>query len=132
MSDQKAWLVGEIPAATSHGRIPVAGWIKGHFGLDFRIWHDEISDDFTKGWCLTHIPTGRVTMGIFAPLAQAQELADAFAEMTDWSFAESEKAKDLVFLVRGFRNQHADTISLRSPLYSPLWPETIYPTGEAA
>lgn len=124
------WQVGEIPAITDCGRIAIAGWVRGHFGLDFRIWENAICDDYQKGWCLTHIPTGRVAMAIFAPLHRAQELADEFSLLGDWSFSENEDAKSLSVVARGFRNTHGSAVAFRSPCYSPLWPLETYSAGD--
>lgn len=126
------WKIGEIPAITDYGRIPIAGWVHGFFGLDFRVWSSETDEDFRKGWCLTHLPTGRIAMGIFTPLDRAQELADELSSLGDWSFSEDEDNRSLAAIARSFRDKHRHVVSFRSAHYSPFWAVETQPAGDPA
>lgn len=67
---------------------PVAGWVKGVWALDFRVFDlsEGWDEDLSGGWLLTHLPTGRRTFGIITPLDEATQIADAINEMADWDF----------------------------------------------
>lgn len=84
MSGQ-GWSVGEIPLATTRGSQIVAGWLKGHFGIDFRVFLNR-DEEWQGGWAITHMPTGYVMRRIFSELRIAQAFTDVVADMGDWSF----------------------------------------------
>lgn len=79
------WQVGEIPLTTTRGKQIAAGWVRGHFGLDFRVMLNS-EDAWQGGWAITHIPTGYVMRRIFSSLPVAKAYTDAVAEKGDWSF----------------------------------------------
>lgn len=81
------WTIGEIPTASPAGRHPVAGWVKGSFGLDFRAaWYQqEAHPDGTAGWVITHIPTGFALFGVLMSLPAAQAIVDEIAALCDWT-----------------------------------------------
>lgn len=86
MSGQ-GWTVGEIPLATTRGTQVVAGWLKGYFAIDFRVFLNR-EEEWQGGWAITHLPTGYVTRRIFSDLRIAQAFTDALADLGDWSFTE--------------------------------------------
>lgn len=92
MSAGDDWTAGAFDALVGYPdkmgeakTFPVAGWLKGPWALDFRVW-EVTTDDWGDiepegGWCLTHVPTGFVACGIKGALAFAQSIADAFDMM---------------------------------------------------
>ena len=65
----------------------VAGWRKGLFGLDFRVFDDGDGEFAQGGFILTHIPTGYVVRQIVGVgTTRAKELADEIAESANWDF----------------------------------------------
>ncbi len=72
----------------SNTRHKAAGWVKGLWALDFRVFDlsEGWDEEHVGGWMLTHLPTGRRTFGILAPLDEALAIADGINAMADWDF----------------------------------------------
>lgn len=94
MSD--GWHIGAIPfaAPSSQGlfKAEAAGWVNGLFGLDFRMYHDEVYD-LDSGFQLTHIPTGYAVCAILAPLPKAKKLAEEIQAGANWDFSDAGSVK---------------------------------------
>lgn len=82
-----SWVCGQIQATSAGGMKVFPGWIRDHFGLDFRaVWYPEDeTPDGACAWALTHLPTGLGMFGFIMDLASAQATAEAVAEWADWS-----------------------------------------------
>lgn len=80
------WVCGPIQAKVSTGTKTFPGWVKGHFGLDFRaVWYpEEETPDGACAWALTHLPTGLGMFGFLMDLAGAQATAESIADWADW------------------------------------------------
>jgi len=97
------WQVGPIPITVVgdnneaiETRI-VAGWHKGNWGLDFRVFDiGDYKDDLYSGWMLTHLATGYSAFGILEPMEDAFRIADEIDAMADWDFQDPVKAKGLI------------------------------------
>lgn len=95
MAEQStSWIAGAFMASTNKGEFCVAGWLKGSFALDFRIWWplDEEAPCGPVGWMLTHIPLGWGVIGLLMSLEEAQNIADEMAGWGDWSVIEPANA----------------------------------------
>ena len=80
------WAVGAVPIANAKGRVDLAGWTDGTFGLDFRVADGAAASEINSGiWALTHLATGRLVCGIAAPLDQAQGFVAMLHAAADWS-----------------------------------------------
>mgnify|MGYP003427983403 FL=1 len=100
------WQIGPIPLKVVGDdnevieTINVAGWRKGNWGLDFRVFDiGDYEDELWSGWMLTHLATGFSAFGILEPLNDAFLIADEIDEMADWSFDEPSGAKALSGIV---------------------------------
>lgn len=68
----------------------VAGWVQGPFGLDFRVFDDDVGDFSNTGFVLTHLPTGMIVRQIVGVgMAEAMALADEILAAADWSFTDA-------------------------------------------
>lgn len=84
------WEVGAITGKFESKGEPndqiIAGWIKGPFGLDFRVfWDDDLDGYPAPGWVLTHLDSGRIVRCMLGSLAAAQAYADRLADAADWN-----------------------------------------------
>lgn len=86
------WQAGAFDArCTGDVLIPIAGWIKGPFGLDFRAFVGGYElglggYEFPKrGWCITHTPTGYAIQNVVGDLEEAKAVADRLTAFGDWS-----------------------------------------------
>lgn len=87
------WKAGEFNFSAADGAtVRVAGWVKGFWALDFRVWYGAKS--LFAGWALSHIPTGRLAVGILDDLEKAQAIADLVDGLGDWNFTEYERVRD--------------------------------------
>ncbi len=97
VSDWQGWRVGVInlkcAAPDKPVDVPVAGWTKDAFGLDFRVIANDDGDYCIPGWCLTHLPTGFVVRYIDAGHIEALSLADEIAAAGDWDFTDPAEGK---------------------------------------
>jgi hypothetical protein len=85
-----AWTVAPVALKVAGKNGPtdhiVAGWINGPFGLDFRVFTDDVVGDATPGFMLTHLPTGFVVRALIAVgMKEAMALADEILDSADWT-----------------------------------------------
>lgn len=97
------WQIGPIPIAVVGDSdepikiINVAGWHKGNWGLDFRVFDiGDYEEDLHSGWMLTHLATGYSAFAILEPIEDAFRIADEINAMADWDFQDPVKAKGLI------------------------------------
>lgn len=123
----EGWTALAFEAATSDGIAQVAGWVKGQFGLDFRVFDDgqDWDSGYVSGWQVTHLGTGFKVCGIIAPLRQATELADVLAGMADWAEAEASDVSAFIAPFAEFKGAHPGVV-VRYPIaFGPLLTEKI-------
>lgn len=87
MSASATWTAGEIPIAAESGPVGIAGWLSGHFGIDFRPFAPRLCCG-GGGWVLTHLPTGYAILGIAGDFATAALVVADVAEWGDWDFTD--------------------------------------------
>lgn len=77
--------------------MPIAGWVKGIWALDFRVFDlsEGWDEDLSSGWMMTHKPTGRCVFGIVCPLSEAMDIADKISAMGEWEFEGDTPPKSL-------------------------------------
>jgi len=121
----REWVAGSFEVATFAGEgkppaiLPIAGWIKHPFALDFRVFDDD-AEWIDAGWYLTHIPTGFGIGGIIANLPEAKIVADEIREIADWSFTETDGAKTVAPAFVEFRAKCETKIVRGGPIAGPL------------
>lgn len=109
--------------------LPVAGWVWGKWGLDFRVWKND-EGDCIQGWCLTHTPTGYKAFGIHAKLEDAQRIAEQIDAMADWSFTKPEDAKKLSGIIPAVKERFGHRVTRDNPTFGP-WFYTLGPVMDA-
>lgn len=103
------WTAAEFRVTTDQGAIPVAGWVRGIFSLDFRVFDNSCEfdeEELVGGWALTHIPTGLRVAGLVTSLGNAKELADRILSLGDWDFTDPQGGKKLGDHMRDMRDQN--------------------------
>ena len=112
------WQVGEIELRVEGDQAApvvertVAGWVKGLFGLDARVFYDD-NENLTPGFVLTHLPTGYVVRQLHCGLSQAKQIADQIAEGADWHFhdaADGPRVKACGPAVLAVMQSHPNTV----------------------
>ena len=87
---ENPWVAGEFAIKCHDGNASaydetVAGWLKGIFAIDFRVFLEEDDDnDYRKGWVLTHLPTGMICAKMGCPRLEAFRWADEIAALPGW------------------------------------------------
>lgn len=115
------WTAGEFIAKTEEGARPIAGWVKGVFALDFRVFRESAWDDENQsGWQLTHLPTGYRVLSLLVPLDGAVSLADEFADLSDWDFTDPAEAKSRSPIACEFIAKHPGKVVRWATAHSPL------------
>lgn len=121
----RAWKAAAFDVMTDEGQEQVAGWVNGLFALDFRVFdvahRRAILSKCRPGWAMTHLPTGRLTAGIVAPLAKAMEIAQEIAILGDWNFSDREKARKFASAINGLRAVYPGELLLKSAAFGPLF-----------
>jgi hypothetical protein len=115
------WRPGGFTVNTDHGPRTVAGWISEPFALDFRVWWNRVDEDYTKGWLLTHIPTGFQCFGIAASLERAFEIAGRMSALGDWNFTDPEAKKPLLPAVRSLVEELGNELLMGGASLAPLY-----------
>lgn len=76
MSKADGWIKGEVRRFCSPGEwIPIEGWIKGSFGIAYRLGQYDI----------THLPTGYGLLGYFKLLKEAKRFCDLLESRGNWT-----------------------------------------------
>jgi hypothetical protein len=78
------WRAASFAISTLQGRLPVDGIVRSPFGIDQR----SIDEAGTRGWSLTHLPSGLAVVRQIKVLAVALAFADRIAALTDWTVQE--------------------------------------------
>lgn len=131
------WVAAELEVATPDGLLPVAGWVRGVFALDFRVFdilHTlDPESELAAGWALTHLPTGYAVAGLVTPLNEAKELVERISALGDWDFTDLQKARGFSKSMAAMRDQAQGAILLNpTAVFSPIFPEDVKATGAPA
>ena len=78
------WRAASFAISTPQGRLDVDGIVRSPFGIDQR----TIDEAGTRGWSLTHLPSGLAVVRQIKVLAVALAFADRIAALTDWTVQE--------------------------------------------
>lgn len=117
------WTVAPVTAkcAGKDGPIDhvVAGWVKGPFGLDFRVFEDEDGEYLNPGFVITHLPTGMVVRQLVSVgMAEAKALADEILDSADWTFTGKPAAEHRV-AVQAIMQRHKGKVATGHSLIGP-------------
>lgn len=86
-----SWRAASFAISTLQGRLPVDGIVRSPFGIDRR----SIDEAGTRGWSLTHLPSGLAVVRQIKVLAVAIAFADRIAGLTDWTVQEINATPEL-------------------------------------
>jgi hypothetical protein len=75
------WHGASFAISTPQGRLPVDGIVRSPFGIDER----TIDEAGTRGWSVTHLPSGLAVVRQIKVLAVALAFVDRIAALTDWT-----------------------------------------------
>jgi len=78
------WRAASFAISTPQGRLTVDGIVRSPFGIDQRI----IDEAGTRGWSVTHLPSGLAVGRQIKVLAGALVFVDRIAALTDWTVQE--------------------------------------------
>ena len=78
------WYAASFTINTPQGRLPVDGIVRSPFGIDQR----SIDVAGTRGWSVTHLPSGLAVVGQIKVLAVALAFADRISALTNWTVQE--------------------------------------------
>jgi hypothetical protein len=78
------WRAASFAISTPQGRLDVDGVVRSPFGIDQRTI-DEVG---TRGWSVTHLPSGLAVVRQIKVLAVALTFVDRIAALTDWTVQE--------------------------------------------
>jgi hypothetical protein len=86
LSDSQAmqasgWRGASFAISTPQGRLPVDGIVRPPFGIDQR----TIDEAGTRGWSVTHLPSGLAVVREIKVLAVALAFVDRIAALIDWT-----------------------------------------------
>ena len=85
------WRASSIAISTPRGRFIVDGIVRSPFGIDER----TIDEAGTRGWSVTHLPSGLAVVRQIKVLAVALAFVDRIAGLTDWTVQEIRATPDL-------------------------------------
>lgn len=127
------WVAGEFVVKTTGGERRVAGWIKGHFALDFRPYWQRASDraDGTVGWCLTHLVTGYSVFGLLMGLERAQAVAEEVADWANWEHVDPLSVRFLSGKKKELQERHFPAICHTDDL-TPPWCDLVFEDRDGA
>lgn len=92
----KGWTIAPIPAVDHHLNPyhKIAGWTKGHFGLDWRPARDDAANEGEPGvWSITHLGTGGSVAHIGGTFEDAASFVETLEELADWNFTDLAESK---------------------------------------
>ena len=78
------WCAASFAISTPQGRLDVDGIVRSPFGIDQR----TIDEAGTRGWSVTHLPSGLAVVRQIKVLAVALAFIDRIAGLTDWTVQE--------------------------------------------
>ena len=78
------WRAASFAISTPQGRLTVDGIVQSPFGIDQR----TIDETGTRGWSVTHLPSGLAVVRQIKVLAVALAFVDRIAALTDWTVQE--------------------------------------------
>jgi hypothetical protein len=85
------WRAASFAISTPQGRLNVDGIVRSPFGIDQR----TIDEAGTRGWSVTHLPSGLAVVRQIKMLAVALAFVDRIAGLTDWTVQEIRATPDL-------------------------------------
>ena len=85
------WRAASFAISTPQGRLDVDGIVRSPFGIDPR----SIDEEGTRGWSVTHLPSGLAVVRQIKVLAVALAFVDRIAELADWSVQEIRATPEL-------------------------------------
>ena len=85
------WRAASFAISTPQGRLPVDGIVRSPFGIDQR----TIDEAGTRGWSVTHLPSGLAVVRQIKVLAVALAFVDRIAGLTDWTVQEISATPEL-------------------------------------
>ena len=117
------WRAASFAISTPQGRLTVDGIVRSPFGIDQR----TIDEAGTRGWSVTHLPSGLAVVRQIKVLAVALAFVDRIAALTDWTVQEIRATPDLRAQVQTALDQAYDDFyraaSRRSRKIRPRPPE---------
>lgn len=101
----------------------VAGWIKSHWALDFRVFNvgDDWEDWLRGGWTLTHVATGMRAFGFLMPLDEAKDAADFVDTLADWSFTDPAYVSKLRGVAGPVHDKYGDDVVRQKSAFAPTF-----------
>lgn len=85
------WRAASFAISTLQGRLPVDGIVRSPFGIDER----TIDEAGTKGWSVTHLPSGLAVVRQIKVLAVALAFVDRIIGLADWTVQEINATPEL-------------------------------------
>ena len=85
------WRAASFAISTPQGRLDVDGIVRSPFGIDQR----TIDEAGTRGWSVTHLPSGLAVVRQIKVLAVALAFVDRIAALTNWTVQEIRAAPEL-------------------------------------
>ena len=85
------WRAASFAISTPQGRLDVDGIVRSPFGIDQR----TIDEAGTRGWSVTHLPSGLAVVRQIKMLTVALAFVDRIAGLTDWTVQEIRATTDL-------------------------------------
>jgi len=85
------WRAASFAISTPQGRLDVDGIVRSPFGIDQR----TIDEAGTRGWSVTHLPSGLAVVRQIKVLTVALAFVDRIAGLTDWTVQEIRATPDL-------------------------------------
>jgi hypothetical protein len=85
------WRAASFAISTPQGRFDVDGIVRSPFGIDQR----TIDEAGTRGWSVTHLPSGLAVVRQIKMLAVALAFVDRIAALTDWTVQEIRATPEL-------------------------------------
>jgi hypothetical protein len=85
------WRAASFAISTPQGRLDVDGIVRSPFGIDPR----SIDEEGTRGWSVTHLPSGLAVVRQIKVLAVALAFVDRISALTDWTVQQISATPDL-------------------------------------
>jgi hypothetical protein len=116
------WHTASFAISTPQGRLDVDGIVRSPFGIDPR----SIDEAGTRGWSVTHLPSGLAVVRQIKVLAVALAFVDRITGLADWTVQEIRATPELRAQVQTALDQAYDNF------YSgrlPPVPEDTFPAS---
>jgi hypothetical protein len=85
------WRAASFAISTPQGRLDVDGIVRSPFGIDQR----TIDEAGTRGWSVTHLPSGLAVVRQIKVLAVALAFVDRITGLADWTVQEIRATPEL-------------------------------------